>query len=97
MDYTEFKRHLGKAGLSVNQFAGYLGIKPSAVSNHCKDSNVPRGYAIAVVLMGDARDRGADFETTLRRFGIYSDIPGQNVRSIRSARKFGKKPAEPAA
>lgn len=82
MDYAEFRRHLGKAGLTVNAFAGYMGVTPSSVSNHARRGQVPRSYAILAVLMGDAADRGVDFSSVLRRFAIFPVPQPNNVHSL---------------
>ena len=86
MDYNEFRRHLGKAGLTINEFAGYLDVQPSSVSNHGKKPAVPVAYAVLAVLLGDAADRGIDFKAVLARFGVHSNAFPKNVRSLDAAR-----------
>jgi len=70
MDYAEFKRHLGKAGLTINEFASLLDISPSAVSNYGQKADVPRTYAALVILLGHAADNNLDFRVALARFGV---------------------------
>lgn len=82
MDYPEFRRHLGKAGLTVNEFSRLIGVRPSSVSNYSKKSHVPRQYAILAVLLGDAGDRRADFFQLLARFGITVTTDSPNVTSL---------------
>lgn len=82
MDYAEFRRHLGKAGLTVNAFADYVGVKPNSVSNYARKGGVPRNYALLAVLMGDAADRGVDFAAVLRRFDVFPDVLSGNVHSL---------------
>jgi hypothetical protein len=82
LDYAEFRRHLGKAGLTVNVFATYLKVKPSSVSNYASQGEVPRNYALLAVLMGDAADRGVDFAAVLRRFDILPEMPSNNVHTL---------------
>lgn len=86
MDYHEFRRHLGKANLTVNDFAGYLGVKPSSVSNYAKRAHVPRAYAALAVLMGDMADRAIEYQAVLGRFGIHATQHGRNVHSLAAAR-----------
>lgn len=74
MNYKEFRRHIGKAALSVNSFASIIGVLPNAVSNYSKKQYVPNEYAVIAVLMGDAADRGVDFMAVLNKFGIYEQI-----------------------
>lgn len=86
MDYGEFRRHLGKAGLTVNAFAGYMGVTPTSVSNYASRGQVPRSYAMLAVLMGDAADRGADFAAVLRRFALYPEVQSGNVHPLPARR-----------
>ncbi len=74
MDYSEFRRHVGKAGLTINQFAALIGVRPAAVSNYSKKGSVPRTYAMLAVLMGDAEDRQVDCRRLLERYGILSVV-----------------------
>lgn len=83
MDYTEFKRHLGKGGLSLTQFASLVDVSPTAVTNYASKGSVPRHYAVLAVLLGDAADNGSDFRAVLSRFGLHISKPGLgNVRHI---------------
>lgn len=82
MDYAEFRRHLGKAGLTVGGFAAYMGVTANAVSNHARRGEVPRSYALLAVLMGDAADRGVDFASLLRRFGVSPNVQSTNVHAL---------------
>ena len=71
MNYIEFRRHLGKAGMTINDFAAYLGVRPASVSNHSKLGAVPRSYALLAVLLGDVADRGIPVREVLSRYGLY--------------------------
>lgn len=70
MKYAEFRRHLGKAGLSINEFAALIESHPNSISNYAKKDAVPTVYAALAVLMGDAADRGLNFRDVLSRFGV---------------------------
>ena len=88
MIYTEFKRHLGKAGITVDGFASLLGVRPNSVSNHAKRSAVPVSYAVMAVLLGDAADRGIDCPKLLARYGIrQAKKPEGNLASIENYRE----------
>ena len=89
MDYSEFKRHLGKAGLSVNEFSSLIQVRPSSISNYAKKSSVPHTYAVAAVLLGDAVDRGINVRDVLSRYGIQLQLPkiGSRVTNIDDFRK----------
>lgn len=83
MEYIEFKRHLGKGGLGIKEFASLLDVSPTAVTNHASKGVVPRSYAALAILIGDAADRGSDFRTALSRFGIHIlKSPAGNVSHL---------------
>jgi len=69
--YGEFRRHLGKAGMTINDFAAYLGVRPASVSNYSKLGSVPRNYAIIAILLGDTADRGVNVRELLGGFGVF--------------------------
>lgn len=71
MLYAEFRRHLGKAGMTINHFAAYLGVRPASVSNYSKYGEVPRNYAIIAILLGDTADRGVNGPELLGSFGVF--------------------------
>ena len=70
MDYHEFRRHVGKSGLTINEFASFLNIKASAVSNYARKPAVPVAYRIIAVLMGEFADRKIDYRSVLKSHGI---------------------------
>ncbi len=84
MLYAEFRRHLGKAGMTINQFAAYLGVRPASVSNYSKSGVVPRNYAIIAILLGDIADRGVNCSELLGSFGVFPQtVPmGSNVEQL---------------
>lgn len=84
MLYAEFRRHLGKAGMTINDFAAYLCIRPASVSNYSKSGSVPRAYAIIAILLGEAADRGVNSAQLLENFGITPRaVPtGSNVKQL---------------
>lgn len=84
MLYAEFRRHLGKAGMTINDFAAHLSIRPASVSNYSKSGSVPRTYAIIAILLGEAADRGVDAAKLLGNFGIKPrTVPtGSNVKQL---------------
>ena len=85
MTYNEFKRHLGKAGLTVNEFAALLHLQPSSVSNYAKKIAVPQTHALIAVALGDAADRGVDFRKTFARYGLRFQHQGRNRRQVVTA------------
>jgi hypothetical protein len=93
VEYTEFKRHLGKSGLSLTQFAALIEVCPTAVTNYAAKRAVPRHYAVLAVLIGDAADRGSDFRTALARFGLHIRTDGaSNVSHLEDFKRSAKSP-----
>ena len=70
MDYDEFKRQVGKAGLTLKAFAALLDVKPASLSNYAKKGTVPRRLAIVAVLMAELADNHVDIKLSLSRAGI---------------------------
>jgi hypothetical protein len=70
MDYREFRRQLGKAGVTVNDYSSLLHVRPSSISNYAKKGFVPQAHAIIAVALGEAGDNGTDFLALLARYGV---------------------------
>lgn len=75
MTYLEFKRHLGKADLSICEFAEPPSVRPGPISNHSKKSAVPTPHAVIAGLLGDAADRGINPMKLLGRYGVFPTSP----------------------
>ncbi len=73
MTYTEFKRQLGKAGLTVRAFAALLGQTPNSITNYASKGEVPTHLAIIATLMAEMVDAGLEFRVALKRGGLVSD------------------------
>ncbi|MNI48158.1 hypothetical protein D3C81_689510 [compost metagenome] len=67
MTYEEFRRQLGKAGLSVKAFAGLIKQNPNSISNHAVQGDVPPHIAVIAALMAEMAERGIDYRTVLTR------------------------------
>ena len=70
MTYTEFKRQLGKAGLTVRAFAALLGQTPNSITNYASKGDVPTHLAIIATLMAEMADAGMNFQALLQRAGL---------------------------
>ncbi len=70
MDYNEFQRHIGKAGLKLNEFASLMQMTPTALSNYRKKDLVPVHLAVIAVLLGEMADNGLDFRTAIGKIDI---------------------------
>lgn len=79
MDYTVFKKKLGQAGLSVNDFAELMQITGNSVSNYSSKGYVPVHLAVAVTLMSEMAYRNIEFKSLL------SETHVENKPRIKSA------------
>lgn len=67
MPYTEFQRLVGKAGLSIKEFAALLDMKPNSITNYSKQGVVPTHIAVIVALISTMKDEGLDFYQFLKK------------------------------
>ncbi len=75
MTYTEFQRHIGKAGLTVRGFADLIKMNRVSLSNCSKKGEVPSHLAVIAALMGEMADKGLDFRAVLGRIDITPKKP----------------------
>lgn len=75
MHYEEFKRQLGKAGLSIKEFADLMRISCNSVSNYASKGEVPAHLAIAVTLMSEMADGKLDFRSALHNLDLKEKKP----------------------
>jgi len=88
MTYDEFLRHLGKAGLTLRQFAELVKMNRVSVSNYGKKGEVPSHLAVISALMGEMAERKIDYREVLSRI----DIAPKKPRGAGKAGKFGGDP-----
>ncbi|HEO1836306.1 TPA: XRE family transcriptional regulator [Acinetobacter baumannii] len=72
MPYTEFQRLIGKAGLSIKEFAALLNMKPNSITNYSKQGVVPTHIAVIVALISTMKDEGLDFYPIFEKIKSYS-------------------------
>lgn len=75
MTYTEFQRHLGKAGLTVKAFAELIKMNCVSLSNCARRGEVPSHLAVIAALMGEMADRGIDYREVVSRVDIARKKP----------------------
>lgn len=75
MTYDEFRRQLGKAGLTVKAFAKLIKQTPNSITNYATHGEVPPHLAIISALMGDMAESGFDFRSTLTRIQFEASKP----------------------
>lgn len=85
MTYEEFRRQLGKAGLTSKQFADLVKLNRNSITNYAAQGEVPAHWAIVVVLMGEMAERKIDFKTILESISIAPN----KVRGSAAKGKFG--------
>lgn len=73
MPYEEFQRLIGKAGLSIKEFAALLDMNPNSITNYKKVGKVPIHIAILVSLLSTMKDDGKDFYPILEKARSYPD------------------------
>lgn len=79
MTYKEFRRQLGKAGLTVKDFAGLVKQTPNSITNHASQGKVPSNLAIIATLMGEMAEANLDYRTALSRIDIKQCKPRGNA------------------
>lgn len=67
MTYDEFKRHMGKAGLTIRAFAELLRLNPVSISNYSKTGEVPSHLAVIVVLLGELAEQKVNYREVLAK------------------------------
>lgn len=85
MKYSEFRRHLGKAGLTTADFAYLIKLNPNSITNYSKRGTVPSNLAVIATLMGHIVDNGLEFKEVLGKI----DITPNKVRGAASVGQFG--------
>lgn len=85
MTYDEFRRQLGKAGISVKGFADLVKLHRNSITNYAKGGVVPSHWAIVVVLMGEMAENKLDYRKALRRI----EISPNKVRGSAVKGRFG--------
>lgn len=91
MTYEEFQRQLGKAGVSVKEFAELLEMNRNSITNCSVRGEVPSHLAVIASLMAEMADHQLDFKKTLSRINIAPKKPrGAGTRGT-----FGGNPKLP--
>jgi hypothetical protein len=75
MTYDEFTRQIGKAGLSLREFAQLLMMNSNSLSNLAKKGEVPDHLAVIVSLMGEMAERRVDFRPVVMGLDLKPKKP----------------------
>jgi hypothetical protein len=89
MTYEEFRRQLGKAGLTAKEFAELVKLNSNSITNYAKSGEVPSHLAVIAALLGEMAERKIDFRDVLSRIEIEPNKP----RGAGIGRFGGRKPA----
>ena len=85
MSYEEFLRQLGKAGLSIREFAALLRMNSNSISNYCASGEVPDHLAVVAALMGEMSEHRLDFRAVLSRIQLRT----KKLRGSTGPGRFG--------
>lgn len=75
MDYMEFRRHLGKAGLTTKEFAHLVKLNCNSITNCAQKGEVPSHLAVISALLGEMAEHKVDFYGVLSRIDIAPNKP----------------------
>ena len=75
MDYDEFKRQLGKAGLTARELGEMLKMHPNSITNYAQQGFVPSRLALIVTLMAEMADHGLDYRSVVARVQVVPSKP----------------------
>ena len=92
MTYEEFRRQIGKAGLTNRAFADLVKMSRVSVSNYSKRGSVPSHLAVIAALLGELGERHVDFREVLRKI----EIEPKAARGGGTVGKFGGGKRAPA-
>ena len=85
MNYEEFQRHIGKAGLTLKEFAALIRMNRISLSNLAKKDEVPSHLAVIAALLGEMKDKGVEFRDVLARI----EIAPKKARGAGKSGRFG--------
>ena len=85
MTYNEFLGELGKARLTIREFAQLLAMQPNSVSNNAMRGKVPSHLAVIVSLLAEMQLQGVAYKPVFARLNIQKKKP----RGGASSGKFG--------
>ena len=83
--YLEFKRQLGKAGITSKEFARLVRLSANSITNYAATGDIPSHLAIIAVLMGEMAEAGLNFRSAVENLDISMGKP----RGSASKGKFG--------
>jgi plasmid maintenance system antidote protein VapI len=79
MEYEELVRNIGKAGLTVKEFAELLKARPNSITNLKSKGKVPKNLAIIAVLLGELVDKKVPYQH------LFSDLEIEEQKARRES------------
>lgn len=75
MEYEEFKRQLGKASLSVREFAELVKLSPASISNYSTRGKVPDHLGVIAALIAELAEHKVPFRDVFGRLTLSPNKP----------------------
>ncbi len=75
MTYDEFQRQLGKAGLTIKEFASLVRMNKNSITNCASKGEVPAHLAVIALLMAELTENRIDFRNRLLNIAISPKKP----------------------
>lgn len=75
MNYDEFQRQIGKAGLKLNEFAALMAMSHISISNYRKKGEVPRHLAVIAILLAEMVENGIDYRKAMSKIDATPKKP----------------------
>jgi len=94
MTYDEFKRQMGKAGITARELATLIKLSPNSITNYSRQGVVPSHLAVIVTLMGEMAENNLDFRPALARIDIEPNKPRGAAAKGRFGGKSGRSKAQ---
>jgi len=98
LDYDELVRNIGKAGLTIKEFAELIKANPNSITNLSnKEKKVPKNLAIIAMLLGELVDNQIDYKPLFKRLNLKPQKArveksfGQPIKEKNATHKQSKK------
>ena len=75
MTYDDFLQELGKAGLTVREFADLMAMRPNSVSNNARRGEVPSHLAVIASLLAEMQHYRVSYRPVFDRLRLTKKKP----------------------
>lgn len=80
VQYADFLKELGRAGLSVREFAGLIGMNPNSISNYARSGELPTHLSLIAVLIAGINELGGDYRQIMSKVELLPKKPRGGAR-----------------